>query len=375
MKTIILIPPNGELKKQDFLFERLCFYFIETLKAKVILLCINNKEISTKCFHKKLTIIQTENQKEIFSYLKKHSYDYILSRGWMHAYSFSAELVKKFENVLVYIKDWNFSTQEEYKLLFKDDSDFKAIEYIFQNAKLVLSHYGKKQHNLWAKEYCVSKEKFVFFPEYCNADNFNNKPITLNKKEINLVFAGTIPPSSYPEEFFLTKGLIEATKLLTSQKINVNVVLPPIFYKRVKGNDNFKDLVYYDKFLENFNIIEGKDLDSSVLNAYDFGIFNLKYTVKSKELNKYAVPSKFAFYLEAGIPLLINDQLKELSKIVTKHGIGLVYNNNNLENLHNILNKLSKKEYLELVNNVKKFRDKFTYKSSIKLIKEKIKWQ
>lgn len=359
MKTIVFIPPNGIIKKQDFLFSRLSQYFKHTLKYNIILICIDDKYIDTKNFNRIITVKDTN---EILNSLSKIKYNNIISRGWIHSYNFSAELSRKFDNVTVIIKDWNLSNKKEFKFLFGHDTDFDAIKCIFKNATHVLSHYSNKQAKIWAKQYKTEKNKFTFFPEYCNESNFQKKSFNFNpKNKINLVLGGTIAPSSYPEEFFVTKGILRQAKRLSKYKICTNLVLPPnsyddLFLKKYL----YQDLLYENQFNPNFNIYKGEVLESNVLDKFDFAFFMLEYTTKNEYLNKYSVPSKFAFYLEAGIPMIVNKKMKTLSKLVQKNNLGIVYDNSDLNDLDKIL-RISKKEYKAMLKSIIKFRDTFLF--------------
>jgi len=182
LKTIIFIPPNGTLKKHDFSLERIAKSLKDNKSIKSVLLYVKNNqdEKALKYFD---NIVQVKSEKELFKKISLIDYDTIFSRAWMHAYPFSAKLVKKFDNVVVNIKDWNFATKKEYKFLFGNYDDFDAIKYIFKNAKYVLSHYRKQQAKIWAEQYKVNKNKFIFFPEFCNKENFINKKTIYNKNK------------------------------------------------------------------------------------------------------------------------------------------------------------------------------------------------
>lgn len=369
MKTIVFIPPNGILKKQDFSLQRIAKHLSKDKNIKSILLYIGNEQ-DNQALEYFDEIIKVNSKKKLFKRLKNLEYSTIFSRSWMHAYPFSAQLVKKFDNVIVNIKDWNFATKEEYKFLFGNDDDFDAIKYIFKNAKNVLSHFTKEQAKIWAKDYDVNKDKFLFFPEYCDDCNFEEKLVHFkNKNKITLVHAGTVPPSSKPEGFFMTKGLLRSAKKLTKQNISINLVIPPKSYEYLlKSNLHYKDLLYENEFNDKFNIFKGKNLNASVLNKFDFGFFQLEYHTKNEYLNKYVVPSKFAFYLEAGIPIVINKKFKSLSKIVQKNNLGIVFSNSDLYNLDDKLRKITQKEYVGFLLSIKKFRNKFVLSKKLNFL-------
>ena len=367
INKIVLIPPNGEMFVNDFSLQRIGKALKVKNNIKIILLKIDksdSKNIFEKTDFADITI-NVKSKDELFNQLKIINPDTIFHRSWMLAYPFAAKLVKEFDNVVVNIKDWNFSSEKDYKIIFGEKSmgDFDAIKYIFKNAKLVLSHFIKEQALIWAKEYKTDKDKFIFFPEYCDKDKFFNRKNTPYKKH-KLVFAGSLGPTSDPQEFFLAKPHLMAIRTIAKKDIFINYVLSPGTYAGIKSEKQkilFQDILYENKFNKNFNIKKGKVLDSSILKNYTYGIFTLEYTVKNEHLNKYAIPSKFAFYLEAGIPLLVNKKLVALSQYVEKYNLGITFSNSDLANLHKIL-KQNEPKYNKFIKNIKKFRENFTYK-------------
>jgi len=361
MKTIIFIPPNGNLKKHDFSLNRIVKEFSKYSRINCILLYIS-KEKETYNDSNYDNIIKVKSTKELFKNLNTLKYDIIFSRSWMHAYSFSAELVKKFDNVIVNIKDWNFSKKKEYRFLFGNDDDFDAIKYIFKNAKKVLSHYTSDQAKIWAKKYNVSKDKFIFFPEYCNS--FDTE-IPSSRKKNRIVFAGAFSKSSYPIKFFVSKDMYRTIKVITKQSLNLDYIFPPKFYDSLNHLD-YQDFLFENEFNKYFNIKKGEELNHKIINNYGYSIFSPfinKY--RNKKLFKYAVPSKFAFYLEANLPIIVNKEMKSLSKLVTKYGLGIVVSNKDIKNLKNIIKN---KDYDKIVRNIIQYKKKFSYKN-IKLEK------
>ncbi|PKI79630.1 hypothetical protein CP960_13550, partial [Malaciobacter halophilus] len=76
-------------------------------------------------------------------------------------------------------------------------------------------------------------------------------------------------------------------------------------------------------------------------------------------------------YLECGIPILINEKFHSIAKIVKKYNLGIIFNNNDLENLNDKL-KISQDEYNLLCKNIKKFRKNFTYEKKAKILSKKV---
>ncbi len=354
MKTIIFVPPNGILKRQDFSIARIVKILQKDKGIKSILLYINSAQDnhSLNYFDQ---VYQVKSEEELFNKLSSINYDSIFSRSWMHAYSFSAKLVKKFDNVIVNIKDWNFSTREEYKFLFGNDDDFDAIKYIFENAKYILSHYTDKQAKLWAKKYQVSKEKFIFFPEYCVDIN---QSVPKTRKVDSIVFAGTFGPTVYPEQFYVSKDMYKTIHLITKKELYLDYILPPKFYDNV-DSFAYQDFLFENYFNKFFNIKRGKELDNSIILEYGYGIFTpIINDRRSSDIFKYAIPSKFSFYLEANLPMIVNKKMKSLSKIVLENGLGIVVSNKDMLNIKSIIKD---QDYDGLLQNIIKYKEKFQY--------------
>lgn len=355
---IILIPPNGKLKKQDFSLHRINKW-LKDFNIEVILMLISEKdEIAYKDDFE--NVVMVEDEIKLFEAIKTIDYDCILHRSWMGAYSFAAKLIQKFDNVIVNIKDWNFASKEVYEFLFPDTQDFDGIDFIFKNGKTILSHFTDEQALLWAKEYNTDKDKFIFFPEYCNKDNFNRKP-PLKYENIKLVYAGRIPSSCLAEDYFPGKAHLRSIKVLTQQHIDIDFVFPPAIYEDVyKTKNMFLDFIYESEMNPHFNILKGQNLGSDVLNKYHFGFFELETSGVNTELYEYAITSKFAFYLEAGLPMLINEKFKSMSQLVQEHQLGIVFSNDDLSNISKKLT-ITQNDYNDFVRNIEKFRKDFTY--------------
>ncbi len=357
MKTIVFIPPNGILKKQDFSLERIASSLEKVQGVQTILLYIDSNQ-NKKNVNKFTISIQVKTQSELFDKLSEINYNAIFNRSWMNAYSFSAKLVEKFDNVIVNIKDWNFATKKEYKFLFGNDDDFEAISYIFKNAMYVLSHYTDEQSVIWAQKYDTNKDKFIFFPEYC--DNLNIK--TIDKKDKNsIVFAGTFSSTATPRFFYVSTDMYDTIGIVTKQNLYLDYILPPKFYDNI-DRLLYQDFLYENEFNEFFKLKRGVELDPSILKNYSYAVFSpIINECRNEELFKYAIPSKFAFYLEANIPMIVNEKMLSLSRMVKEKGLGIVVSNNDMKNIKKILENSNHEEF---VNNIIKFKNEFTYNSN-----------
>lgn len=361
MKHIIFIPSNGKFKRQDYSLHRIAMWLstYKTIKTTLLYIKSDNSHPNTKIFD---TTIELSSQEEIFKKLEEIPHDIIFNRSWMHAYPFSKKLVKKFDNVVINIKDWNFSSKKEYKFLFNDSSDFKAINYIFKNAKYIFSHFTYEQAEIWAEKYKVDKSKFIFFPEYCNQYALIHKDISY--ENIKIAYAGRIHKSSYPEQLFPAKSHLRSITKLTKQKIKIDFILPEKEYDQMQKNKYlFLDFLYEDRFNKRFNLLKGKSLNPEVLRDYHFGFFELETSGYNKSLYRYAITSKFAFYLESCTPMLVNKDFVSIANIVSTYNLGIVFSNDDLDNFTDIL-QITQEEYNQYIKNIINYRKQFTYESN-----------
>lgn len=349
--------------EQDFALLRIILY-LENYGFKITILQLNKSKFHNK--FKKVNIIEFENENDILKYLKQYSFDIVFHRSWMHRYLFASKILKIVPNAVLYIKDWYYEyTKKEYKFCYDTDEDYDAIKYIIKQGKLILSHYSHHYTDLVAKSYDVSKDKFIFFPEFTHKPFYNKrKRYEYNSRKINIVYAGSLLPTSLPEQLIAGKATYNSIKKIANQNINITALLLPKYYKNVFNNEKlYSDYLYENKFNKYFYIKKGAELKYKLLNQYDFGFFalhDLPSGTKYKSTEIHGVTSKFAFYMEAGLPVIVAKNMTKLANIVKKYKIGLVVTDKEFFNLNKVLD-ISAKEYDQLVENIYKFRNVFSY--------------
>lgn len=362
-KHIIFIPPNGSFKVQDFSIYRIVKALKNLTDFKLTLLYIKSDiVVDLQLFD---NVIEVNDTKEIVHKLQDKTYDYIFHRTWMHAYDFASELVQRFDNVLVNIKDWNFAPEEVYEFLF-NKRDYRAIKSIFESGCKILTHFTQEQVQLWCNEYDTCEENFIFFPEFCNEENFIIKKTTTCSPEPRLALAGSLHPTVYTQDYFPGKDLLNSIRKITKKEISIDFIVPEQLYDISFGEKRalFYDLDYERTFNPKFNVIRGKALAPELLHGYDFGFFELESTSLNEHVIKYAIVSKFAFYLEAQIPMLVNRRFESIARIVEKYSLGIVFENEDIERLAEVLN-ISSNQYKSYINNINKFREEFKYDKAL----------
>jgi len=302
------------------------------------------------------TVITVDTEREYFEHLMTLPYEKIFCRGWMLTYQFSAFIAKYMRDSVIYIKDWFFSDEKDYEIIYGKESlsDFKAIDYIFKSGRTVLTHFSEEENEKIRIEFSSHTNNIHFFPEPIEESKCRslNRIIT---SDIKIAMAGTVPPTSYPREFFNGYIRYEEVKNLTGLGLHMHFVLPHIFYETFRN----QYLTYYDFSYEEavnplFKVVRGGGPDS--LDDYHFGYLTHNIYLKNSRLNNYAVPSKFAFYLEAGIPIICNRSFFAIAKLVEENQIGIVFEDGNYQMLKD---KIQNCDYAELQKNVAKYREAY----------------
>lgn len=127
--------------------------------------------------------------------------------------------------------------------------------------------------------------------------------------------------------------------------------------------------------LQHDNIIIHKVLPSGELvkeiSEYCYGIHLDFFSDKvSDEFIKTTTGNKVFTYLEAGLPVIINEEMKFMAEFVRINKCGVVIKEKDISNLRKILEK---QNYEELLENVEKTRQKFKMSNQIKNLIKKLK--
>ncbi len=173
-------------------------------------------------------------------------------------------------------------------------------------------------------------------------------------KEIHLVYAGGLWISWEGHISFL-----KIIEIITSQKIHFHIFSPYDL-----SMDVYKKIEKSNKYFHIYGKEDKQKILNKKLSKFDYGIlFDFYDTSMINELwPKTSLGNKIFSYIEAGLPVIINDQLEFTSKIIKDNKIGFSVNYENLKNLRKIL---MKQNYKQLQKNVQKTQEKFKLSKNI----------
>ena len=202
--------------------------------------------------------------------------------------------------------------------------------------------------------------KNILFLDYCDESNFKKPSKTKfdNTKEIHLVYSGGIfGPSALKASW----GIIDFEVLIKSlghSKLHVN--LYPFPNEPIQYYSELLDMEKTNPRLNIYPSVPNFKLANEI-GKYHFGILpNFKvidYPILDFKLDM-CTSNKFFNYLEAGIPIIISNELKFMAWIVQRYQIGIVVKRDDLNNLRNII---SEYDYEQMVENILNVREKLSF--------------
>lgn len=184
--------------------------------------------------------------------------------------------------------------------------DIANEKYCFENTTGVISHslepqYIKRIYNM------ELSHKMCFFPNYCDDDFLVENPHT-NLDEIHIVYAGSVHGKHRDKAHFGITQFHEKIVQLAEQKIHFHVYPSPS-----QPEADYEDYVKLDKSSEYFHYHEPIHHDklTKELSKYHFGFlpfFQSEYGRLPEKLT-YATSLKLFNYVEAGIPVIVTEEL------------------------------------------------------------------
>lgn len=206
--------------------------------------------------------------------------------------------------------------------------DIKAERYCIENLDGLICH--SLEINPASRAYKISPRKKIFFPLYCDKRNFH--PVNISSPELpwKVVYAGNITgKKNYKSQ--QVGQFHDLAKILSDQGVEFHIYPSP--------NVSHETIVEYEelkKSILNFHLHKSVNqaLLSSELAKYHFAIipFFLEDSSELPVKHKYATTLKLFNYFEAGIPVLVSEDLIFQTWITQRYQLGLGISKDFLKN-------------------------------------------
>ncbi len=194
------------------------------------------------------------------------------------------------------------------------------------------------------------------FIDYCLPEFFDYQEKNLKNKDIHLVYTGVISPTSANPAYNGNNQHIETIKRIIAQNIYFHLYIPPWYRENKEDYADYFQLSKSNKYFQIHKSRHQPDLQKEI-SRYHFGCIlnDFSKTKHTKLFEETSFGNKFSTYLEAGLPVIVNENLKLNAEYVENYEVGFKINLNNLSELSR---KIKEADYQNLKNNVKKVREK-----------------
>lgn len=225
-----------------------------------------------------------------------------------------------------------------------------------READIEIDYYRDAGYNI--------KAPVLRFSDYCLEEYIVTNPLPkLSDKdgEPHLVHAGNVCPMNLPSKRYGHAQFVDVGEILAAQKIHFHIypnpyqVQPYPCYEQLASQTPY---FHMHKPLPPFKI-------TKEISQYDYST-NLHFTgadsIIERQWSKVAPGNRFATALEAGLPMIVNDELEYVCKLVNEYGLGIVIKRSDLGNLASII---AQADYEALQANVRKRRLAYSVRKQI----------
>jgi predicted O-methyltransferase YrrM len=255
-----------------------------------------------------------------------------------------------FYEVLVFVNDSFFEKTHSTGQQVKD-----AAGYLFENYPNIMHFCSDNITKRLRKEYDIQTKNLFGVTEYLH------QPIYAEGRQLDgklrLVYGGCLPLSNSPDDLYLQSVL----KMLSCfAKENLQLYLYNSPYLHGLGRQyTLEQLIEQYGYTGNVNICSPLCDDEYVrtISHYDYGMTFMRSKDMGSPEYTYFMAHKFLSYLQAGLPVIIDDNTEYMASLVKKYNIGIVLSDNDYERIPEILNAA---DYTTLKQNVIRYRKEFS---------------
>lgn len=249
----------------------------------------------------------------------------------------------------------NFGFEAPFPYMQKE---LKKEEFILKNADLIVNHSLELQ--VAKKNYGSIPAKKLYFPNYADNDVFVEAAST-ETKELHLVYAGSVYSKFRNSDYFGGSQLHWLIEKLNRQGIHFHIYPAP-----TNVGANLVDYEEMNDQLEFFHLhqpLKQEDL-SSALSKYDFGVlpFFDRLTKVLPQKRRYSTTLKLLNYAEAGIPVLMSEDLFFQHHLGNRVGVAL---HTSWEEFDDLKPKIDKLNSIEIAAQIQKNRVDYSLENKI----------
>jgi glycosyltransferase involved in cell wall biosynthesis len=206
------------------------------------------------------------------------------------------------------------------------------------------------------------RPKTLFFPLYCDDDSFQQVSSTpKHPGELHIVYAGGVAGSHRDSSHYGNTQFHGLIDRLGAQRIHFHIYPSPT---NVRADwEEYEQLDKTNPWFHFHSPVPQENL-AAELSRYDFGI--LPFFKELSDLSdmklKYATSLKLFNYLEAGLPVIVSEDIVYQHWMATRYGAGITLKSEGIDYLRETLER---QRYEELSRAVEQARTKLSLKANI----------
>jgi glycosyltransferase involved in cell wall biosynthesis len=222
-------------------------------------------------------------------------------------------------------------------------------------------HKGPEEELTWLpKRFKATDPPSIQFLPYCVKDifikmnkEFLEKKTNQQQREPTLVYVGRVVHDN-PGRF----SDVDIFQSLSSQQLHVHIYA--LNYDRLISSPQVQTLTK-NPFFHLHPPIHGNELNKEI-SQYDWGInlFRTNFKEMRREWARSAFGNKAANYLEAGLPIIVNEEMAFTAFIIKEYDIGIT-----VKDIEDTARIIKNTNYEEMLSRVQKNRQKFTFEANI----------
>ncbi len=187
--------------------------------------------------------------------------------------------------------------------------------------------------------------------------------------KVHLVYGGHVSPSNMPKRFVGDTQFHSIIEKLIRHGICFDIYILDVRWRKIRRE--YADYIRMSDNNPRFKFDMGVLLDKATaeFSKYDFGAmiypFEEAFDKGTRILEEHVrmrLPDKFFTYIEAGLPIIISEELRSGARLVREYEMGIVVSQKDLEDLHKIIESYDREKLRTIV---KKAREELSMKRQI----------
>lgn len=299
---------------------------------RTVFLCLNpsNAQFRDNAFD---AVVHAGSDMDLFyRLLTRHAYRCVHFQAWLGLHVFAAAAARLATSP--FVAEMNdipqfVLTRAHFDAAFgpgQHEQECACVDTVIDHADaLILNALPEAAPELTA--HAGRQGKLFSFHSYPSPEHFPPRPAQGCARPYRLGFAGSVNPSSHPDAVFGDVKLLGLIGELIAQDLEFHLFFNP--FQKLDPQGVFWDYFHQQALNPRLRLRQGISPAALAGELAQLHYGSMLYRIPAvfhirAEHFRYMMPTKFFTYLEAGLPVLVSEELRGIAGLVRRHGLGLV---------------------------------------------------